>query len=750
LDAEAKVRGRARYTADLYLPGMLTAVTVRSPYPHARIREIDTSGALAVPGVRAALSAGDIPGANRIGPVVKDQPILADEKVRFVGEPVVIVAADTREAAEEGAARVMVAYDPLPAVTDTAAALQPDAPLIHPEGNVARRTRLRRGNIAAGFAVAEVVAERTFVTQMVEHAYLEPEAAVAAVEPDGRVTVWASTQYVHFDRDEIARMLGVPSNRVRVIQMMLGGGFGGKFGCPLPQCHAALLAVRTGRPVKLVYSRTESIAATVKRHPFWMHFRIGATREGRFVALEADLRSDTGAYLVTGNAVIGRATTHATGPYMIPHVRVDGCAVFTNNPPAGAMRGYGVPQVTVAIETLVDDIAHQLGLDPLELRLRNALQAGSATATGQVLLQSVGISEVLRRAGEAAQRFRSEIAAAPPGRRRGVGLAACLHGVGSSRKPSQSVAIVHVAKDGSVGVITGSVEIGQGSNTVLAQIVAEELRVPLEYVTISNTDSSVAPDCEATTGSRVTYITGNAVWRAAAGARKQILALAAEQFGVDPGDLVLTRGVVLVRSDPSRQIGIGDLLSSCGLQGISAMGSFMPDTTPLDAEAMQGVPHAAYSFGAHAALVEVDVETGRVTVLRYASFSDVGRAINPAAVEGQAHGGAAMGLGFALWEEVRLDGGRVLNPSFASYTLPTARDVPDVEVGIVEAPESSGPFGAKAVGEMVTNPVAPAILSALRNAAGIVVTRLPASPERVYDCLRQLKGTDRGQLCRRL
>lgn len=743
-DAPAKATGRARYTDDMVLPRMLHAATTRSPYPYARIVSIDVAPALAVPGVRAVLTARDIPGAGTVGPVVKDQPVIAGDVVRFVGEPVAIVAAETRDAAVEAAAAVVVEYEPLPPVCDPIEAMADEAPKLRPNGNIANRTKLRRGDIDVGFAASDVIVEGDFQTQLIEHAYLEPESAIADAEPDGSITVWAATQYIHYDRDEVARTLGVPSARVRVIQMVTGGGFGGKFGSPLAQCHAALLAVQTHRPVKMTWTRGESISTSVKRHPYRMHFKVGARADGMLMAVQARLVSDTGAYLVTGNSVMGKSTTHATGPYMVPNVHVDGYAMFTNNPPAGAMRGYGVPQVSVAIEQLIGEIAHRLDMDPAELRLRNALDVGLSTATGQVLTESVGIKEAIRRAAAAAETFRAEVDGAPAGCRRGVGVAASWHGTGSARKPSEGIAIINVAKDGSVSVVCGAVEIGQGSDTVLAQIAAEELRVSINRVRVSTTDSAIAPDCEATTASRVTYISGNATRRAGIEARRRILEMASEDLGVPADELDLRNGVVSVGSDPSRQRTIAQIVLERGMQGVCTMGSFIAATTPLDPETMQGVPHASYGLGAHAALVEVEMDTGRVRVLRYAAFNDVGRAINPAACVGQSSGGAVMGIGYGLLEEVLVQNGRVINPSFATYMLPTALDVPDIQVGIVEAPESTGPYGAKGLGELAANPGAPTILAAIRDATGVMITRTPATPERLFAALQAAKSSTLG------
>jgi CO/xanthine dehydrogenase Mo-binding subunit len=739
-DSPAKLTGQARYADDLVLPRMLHAAATRSPYARARIISIDTAPALAIRGVRAVMTAQDIPGSNLVGPVVKDQPVIAGDLVSFHGEAVAIVAADTRDLAVEAAEAVVVVYEPLPPITDPYDAMSDSAPQLRAKGNVAHTTRLRHGDVEAGFAASDVIVEGDFRTQLIEHAYLEPESSVSVLEPDGTISVYASTQYTHYDRDEVARTLGVPFARVRVVQMVTGGGFGGKFGSPMTQCQSALLAWRTRRPVKMTWSRAESIATSPKRHPFRVHTKIGAKADGTLQAIQVRIVSDTGAYLVTGNSVLGRATTHCSGPYVVPNVQADGTAMYTNNPPAGAMRGYGVPQVCLATEQLLDELAHRLGVDPVALRLQNAFKVGESTPTGQVLNESVSIREALELARDAAEGFREDIAAAPKGRRRGVGVAAAWHGVASSRKPSEGTAIINVAKDGSVSVNCGAVDIGQGSDTVMAQIAAEELHVPVDRVSVSTTDSSVTPDNEATTGNRVTYISGNATYRAAVDARRQILEMASEDLEVAVADLVLRNGVVSVVGSPDRRRTVGQLVLDRGRQGITATGSFIASTTGLDPHTMQGIPHDAFGMCAHAALVEVEMDTGKVRVLRYASFNDAGRAINPDACIGQTTGGAVMGIGYGLFEEVHTGDGRVLNPDFTTYMLPTAVDSPAVEVGTLESPSANGPYGAKGIGELVLNPVAATIMSAIRDATGVMITRLPATPERVYTAIQEAAG----------
>lgn len=732
-DARGKVLGEARYVDDLSLPGMVFGKVLRSPYPHARIRSIDTSRARIYPGIVAILTAQDIPGANSIGPIIKDQPVLCSDVVRYAGDAVALVAAETEIAAEEALAGIKVDYEPLPPVLDPLKALEPGAPLVHTGGNIGTHSKVRRGDMEKAFQEATVVVERRFFTQRIEHAYLEPEAALVAPDPEGGITVWSSTQYPHRDREEISRMLGIPQSRVRVLQMTTGGGFGGKLSSHV-QCYAALIAWKTGRPAKLRYQRDESIIASHKRHPYVMDLKLGADRKGRLLALEATIWGDTGAYLLEGRAVITKSVTHIAGPYYIPDIKADGYAVYTNTVPCGAMRGYGIPQVAFALESLMDELASRLDLDPIELRMRNALDTTLPTTTGQVLRASVPIKEMLRRAKLRVEFLRPLLEEGLKGKRRGVGLGCSTRSIGSIRKTSRSTAGVTLHPDGSATVACGHVDLGQGSNTMMAQVAAEELGVEVDRVQIVTNDTAITPDCESTSASRVTYLSGNAVRLAAAMVRKQVLDLAGRDLGCAPEDLKLMDGVVAHRE---QGLTLAELFNRHTLHTVTAVADFMPETSPLDPETGQGSPAGTYSFSVHVALVEVDEATGQVRVVRYVALSDVGCAINPAAVEGQVLGGVMMGIGYALTEEVRLEEG-VVNPSFATYLIPTTFDVPqEVLIDIIEDPEPTGPFGAKGFAEGSLDPAAATIANAVSNAIGVRITRLPMTAERIYELLHQ-------------
>lgn len=732
-DARGKLRGEARYVDDLSLPGMIYGKVLRSPHPHARIRSVDVSRALKHPGVIAVLTARDIPGANSIGAIIKDQPILCGDVVRYTGDAVALVAAETERAAEEALTRIAVDYEVLPPVLDPLEAMGPGAPKVHPAGNIGAHFKVRRGAVEKAFREAAAVVERRFFTQRIEHAYMEPEAALAAVDPQGGMTVWSSTQYPHRDREEVSRMLGVPQSRVRVLQMTTGGGFGGKL-TPHAQCLAALIAWKAGRPAKVRYQRDESIIASHKRHPYVMDIKLGADRDGKLSVIEATLVGDTGAYLFEGRAVITKSVTHVAGPYYIPHIKADGYAVFTHTVPSGAMRGYGVPQIAFALESLMDELASHLGLDPIELRMRNALDTTVPTATGQILPASVPFKEMLGRAKQTVESFRPLLAEAPKGKRRGIGVGCSTRSIGSIRKSSRSTAVVTLQSDGSATVACGHVELGQGSDTMMAQVAGEVLGVDADRIQLVTNDTAISPDCESTSASRVTYLSGNAVRLAAGKVRRQVLELASQDFGCGPEDLRLTDGVVAYRE---RGMTLAELFGKHTLHTVTAVADFMPETAPLDPQTGQGSAAGTYSFSAHVALVDVDEGTGQVQVLRYVAFCDVGRAINPLIVEAQVRGGVMMGIGYALTEEVKVNGG-VTNPSFATYLIPTTFDVPRVlSVEVIEDPEPTGPFGAKGFAEGSLDPVGAAIANAVSHAVGVRVTRLPMTSERVHALLHE-------------
>lgn len=730
-DARGKVAGEARYADDLALPGMVYGKVLRSPHPHARIRSIDASRALKLPGVVGVFTAKDIPGANSLGAIIKDQPILCGDVVRYSGDAVAVVAAESERAAEEALAEIVVDYEALPAVMDPLKAMEKEAPSVHPKGNIATHFKVRRGDVEKGLRGSAAVVEGRFFTQRLEHAYMEPEIAIAARDPQGGMTTWASTQYPHRDREEVSRMLGISQSRVRAIQMTTGGGFGGKL-TPHAQCYAALVAWKTGRPAKVRYRRDESMIASHKRHPYVIDMRLGADKEGRLLALEATMVGDTGAYLFEGRAVMTKSITHVAGPYYVPHIKADGYAVFTHSVPSGAYRGYGVPQASFALESLIDELAARLGLDPIEIRMRNGLDTTLPTATGQVLRASVPFKEMLRRAGAARDSFKPLLAQVPKGKRRAIGVGCSTRSIGSIRKSSRSTVVVTLNPDASATVACGHVDLGQGSDIMMAQVAAEVLGLGVDRIRVITTDTAVAPDSESTSASRVTYLSGSAIRLAAEKVRRQVLEVGSREFGCAPEELKFVDGVVAYRE---RGMPLAELLGKYSYHTVAAVADFMPETVPLDPETGQGAAAGTYSFSAHVALIDVDEGTGQVQVVRYFAACDVGRAINPINIEGQVRGGVMMGIGHALTEEVRVEGG-VINPSFSTYLIPTPFDAPqEIKVEIVEDPEPTGPFGAKGFAEGTLDPVGATLANAVSRAIGVRITRLPMTGERLHALL---------------
>jgi xanthine dehydrogenase molybdenum-binding subunit len=742
LDAVAKVTGAARYADDYTFPGMLFGATLRAGLPHARIRRIDVSRARTLPGVHAALTHADVPGAKNHGLFVDDWPVLCYEKVRYVGDAVAIVAADTPEIAQRAMELIEVEYERLPVVASAMAARQPDAPLVHetwPTGNLLKHIQVRRGDAASGLAEADVVIERTYHTPSVEHLFMEPECAIARVTTDDRIEVYVGSQIPYADRRQIAASLGVPEAQVRVVGALIGGAFGGKEDI-MGQIHAALLAKATGRPVKILYSRRESLLVHPKRHAAVIRVRLGAKRDGRLTAFEAELVGDTGAYASLGEKVMTRATTHASGPYDIPHVQVDCYAMYTNNPPAGAFRGFGVTQSCFAVESAMDEMAHELGLDPFELRRLNVLRVGSTTCTGQVLRESVGLLECL---DWVRQRMAQEESAVSdsPSRKRAWGLAVAYKNTGLGGGADDRAEVeIEVLDNGMVEIRTSSAEVGQGLPGVLAAIVAEELGLPYERVRVLLSDTDLTPDGGPTTASRQTFVAGNAARRAAQKMGELLALVVGERLDAPPDSLTFQDGHI---SAGARVVEIGQAARWARAEGREPRLRYVyaaPKTVPLG---QGGDMHVGFGFAAHAALVEVDTSTGEVKVLKVVAAHDVGRALNPLALKGQVEGGIVMGIGQALSEEFVVEDGVPQTDRLACYSIPTTLDAPEIIQHLVEEELSTGPFGAKGVGELPSIPIIPAITNAIYNAVSVRVTRLPASTQLNAGQLRDVAAAQR-------
>jgi CO/xanthine dehydrogenase Mo-binding subunit len=687
-----------------------------------------------MPGVARVFTHKDIPGKNRIGIISKDQPVLADEKVRFTGDAIALVAANSVREAEQALGGISVEYEDLPSIFDPEEAL--DSPtLIHATGNLLHQSNVIKGDIEKGFSEADLIIERTYQTSMLEHSYLEPDAGMAWIDEDGRIAIFASTQNPHYDHRQIVDCLGVKPAQVRCIQPVTGGGFGGKLDITV-QCFLALAVYHLRRPVQLKYLREEAYLATAKRHPLKMRYKTGAAQNGRLVAMEIDIIGDTGAYGSYGIAVAGRSAVHATGPYQVPHVKVTSRVVYTNHPFCGAMRGFGVPQVAFAHESQMDILAEELEMDPFEIRLLNALDRGSETSTGQILNASVGIKECL----QAVYKVREDAARVTPetGTLLGNGIGAMWYGIGNTGVKNPASARVELDHEGRLILYTSAADIGQGSNTILSQIAASEMGIDIKDIKRIRGDTTVTPDAGATSASRQTYISGNAVRLATAQLRKLVLESASQFLQIPAEDLAIEDGYIKYEKNGKTVTSLEEVAARSFSEGnpLTAEGYFDPPTTSLDPETGRGTPYATYAFACQMADVQVDPETGVVEVLRVVAAHDVGKAVNPSSVEGQIAGGVAMGIGFALMEE--FVPGQTL--SMSEYMIPTVLDTPAILPIIVEDPEPTGPFGAKGVGEPALIPTAPAILNAIAQALGERIYNLPANHKRVFEASRKSKS----------
>lgn len=711
-DALGKVTGAASYPGDLVRPGMLHLKVVFAGRPHARILGIDTAAALAHPGVVAVLTAADVP-FNAFGLIDHDQPVLCGEKVRFVGDKVALVVAESKRAAAAAARLVSVSYADLPAVVDARAALAPGAPLVHEArgSNVLFSLPIRKGDIEQGFAAADIVLEEEFQTSWQEHAFLQPEAGVAYVDDAGRLVVETAGQWLHEDRKQIAAMLELPEEQVVVRYAAIGGAFGGREDLSI-QHVLALAAWKLRRPVALVWSREESMIGHHKRHPISVRCTWGARRDGTITAVRAEVLADGGAYASTSQEVTKVATLFANGAYHVPNVSVDGYAVYTNNLPSGAFRGFGAPQAQFASEIMVTRLAHALGIDPVEMRRKNLYREGDIESTQEPLPPGVSVRECLEAAvSEAQKRFGAGSALSAPGShlRRGVGIACGIKNVGYSfGYPEQATATVELRGEAAIEAATvrvGAADVGQGAHLAMRQIAAAALGIGPEQIALITDDSSEAPDAGSASASRLTLMAGRAVHDAAQAA----LRLWADEE---------RPAVATVQFRP-------------------------PATTALDPATGAGRPNYCYGYVAQAVEVEVNTLTGQVQVLRIVSAHDVGKAINRQQVEGQIEGCLAQALGYALLENFQMRDGKVLTPHFSTYLLPTALDMPTEVVPIIlELADPNGPFGARGMSEMALVPLAPAIAIAIHDATGAWVTQQPMTPERVLAAIQANRRQD--------
>jgi CO/xanthine dehydrogenase Mo-binding subunit/aerobic-type carbon monoxide dehydrogenase small subunit (CoxS/CutS family) len=735
LDGKRKIEGSEIFGADETPAGALAVRAIRSPYHRARFHFGDLEAFVRNhPGIEAVFTAKDVPGRNCYGVIAKfaDQPVFAENEVRHRGEAVAAVVGDAAVVEALQAADFPVSWEKLPPLHDIDAALAAGARLIHenrPE-NILVRGRVVRGDVDDALSTCDVVADGEYETGFVEHAYIEPEAGFArrvGDQVDDQIEIQACTQSPYMDRSDIAAILGIAPERVRIIPTAVGGGFGSKLDLSV-QPFLAVAAWHLRRPVRMVYSRTESIVSTTKRHPARMRLRGGCTKEGKLVALDFAADFNTGAYSSWGPTVSARVPVHASGPYYVPHYRALTRAVHTNLVPAGAFRGFGVPQAAIAQEQLYDELADRVGMDRLEFRILNALDGSTPTVTGQILGKGVGIRaclEALRPRWKAARLEAAEFnSTASSPLRRGVGVAGMWYGCGNTSLPNPSTVRIGLKRDGRIALHQGAVDIGQGSNTIVTQICADALGAPIERFDLVSGDTAITPDCGKTSASRQTLVTGRAAQLAGEKLRRAIVKLAAACDCA--GILWDDKGITVRDGDESRSLSLHDLPLDEHGYVITSEETFDPPTSPLD-ENGQGSPYSVYGFGAHLAEIEVDIELGTVRVLKVTAAHDVGRAINPTLIEGQIEGGVAQGLGMALMEEFFPGKGENLH----DYLIPSAGDIPPVESILIEDPSPVGPFGAKGIGEQAVIPTAPAILNALHDAIGIRLRKIPATPDRV-------------------
>jgi xanthine dehydrogenase D subunit len=729
IDGIPKVTGEFEYSSDMHVEGMLWGATLRSPHPRADIWSVDIAPALAIPGVHAVLTHEDVPGRKTYGMERPDQPVLAMRNVRYQGEPVAIVAADHPETARRACAAIGVEYEVLEPLCDPEAAMAPGAAQLHLTGNVLRHVRINHGDPDA---TADVVVTGEYEVGMQDQAFLGPESGLAVPDGEGGVDLHIATQWLHVDLWQLCESLALPPEKVRLVLSGVGGAFGGREDLSM-QVHACLLALHTGRPVKVVYNREESFFGHVHRHPCRMRYEHGATRDGDLVYVRARILLDGGAYASSSTAVVSNAACFAAGPYEVPNAHIDGYVTYTNNPPCGAMRGFGAVQVAIGHEAQMDKLAAALGMDPIDLRIRNAMKAGSLMPTGQVVPEPAPVAELLERLrampmpaeapADGADRDLRELPGGVSntthgeGVRRGVGYAVGFKNVGFSEGfDDYSTARVRLSVDDGeplAEVHTAAAEVGQGVVTVQAQIARTELGV--ERVTVLGADTRVG-SAGSSSASRQTYVTGGAVKAACEAVRDKLLALAAERLGAPPASLAdaLARLAEILGGDVVEE----------------TIEWRHRETFPLDEDG-QGDAHLQFAFSAHRAVADVDCDLGLVRVVDLATTQEVGRAMNPQALEGQIEGGTAQGLGLALLEEVLVRDGRVLNASFTDYLLPTVLDMPPVQIEILEHADPEAPYGLKGVGEPPNISTPPAVVAALRDATGRDLTRVPVRPEHI-------------------
>ncbi|SDY77005.1 xanthine dehydrogenase, molybdenum binding subunit apoprotein [Proteiniborus ethanoligenes] len=758
VDGIKKVTGDLKYVDDIKLPGMLHAAVKRSPYAHANIISIDTSKAEKLPGVRAVIIGKDLP--KRAGLYLTDKTFLAIEKVRFYGEGVAAVAAETLEIAQEAIELIEVEYEEIPAVTNAVEGMKPGAPLIHPElenyriapvfqiipgTNVSEHFKLRKGDVDKAFEEADFVFDTEFYVPHIQHAPIENHVAMAKYDKDGTLTVWASCQSPYAVRAALSDAFDVPLHKLRVISPAVGGGFGAKAGTTLEGIVIPLSMRANGRPVKLAYSREEEFTSSYVRQAMHSKFKTGVMNDGRIVAIKNEFVWDGGAFTEYGVNIAKSAGFAAVGPYDIPNIWCDSYCVYTNHPVGGPYRGFGMAEIHFGIEQNLDVIAHKLGIDPVEIRRINAQKPGGTTATGARVDDACSLVQCIEKVAEDIDYFKQPEQPKDSKKVRGKGIASGMKAPSMPTNAASS-AIVRINEDGTAYLSVSAQDIGQGSDTVLTQIAAEVLSIPPEKITINTGDTQNTPYEWQTVASRITYSAGNAVIKACEDVKEQLLKLSSIKLGIFERDLKLEDGYVVSKIYPDKKVSIAELALGLNFPDGSAVhgpligrGVFIPaNILNFDLETgLSDNPVTFWTYGANGVEIEVDTETGHIEVLKVAACWDVGRVVNPTLIEGQIEGAIVQGIGSALFEEIKLDNGKFLNKSFMDYKIPAVGDMPDMKLTFIENPQHDGPFGARAIAEPAMIPSAPAIANALYNALGIRINRMPLTPERVLNALKE-------------
>jgi len=740
-DARGKVTGETKFFSDLTLPNMLWAKVARSRYPHALIKTIDTAKAEALPGVQAVLTHKDVPGMNAFGIFIQDQPVLCYDKVRYLGDAIAVIAAESKETAEQAAQLVEVEYEPLPVVSDPVSALKPNSPKVHSQGNILRHETVKVGNVDEAFERAAVVMENTFHTGRQMHMYLETEAGIGMLDEDGNIVLYVGGQSPYRDQIQVSRALGIPPEKVRVISTPVGGAFGGKEENTV-QIHLAMLAQKTKRPVKLTWTREESGIAGIKRHPMSVTMKTATDKNGRLLANKVHIIADTGAYASLGPTVLDVAVENSCGPYKIPNIDIDAYSVYTNNGVAGAFRGFGAPQVNFALETNLDIIAEKLKISPIAIRKINVLREGDTGPFGFKINGSIGIYETLIKAEKSEvwrNRRKYKSRSSIPWHKRGIGVASAVKGYGYGALPDFAAASIQLMPTGKFLVGISCPEIGQGGITAYTQMAAEALNCDVDEIEIASADSKLAPDTGTSSSSMALVRGGNAILVTAPRMHKLLLTTAAEILGEEAQNLTMKQSTVKSLRNKKKSVTYSEIAQRLHKSNAETrvVAGYNVQRVEKPVEGSLEIPHWSYMYATTVALVEVNTLTGATRVLKFFMSPECGRIVNPESYTGQCEGAIVQGLGFALAEDTQIENGIVKTNNFTTYIIPTISDIPEIQIDPVETFEKSGPFGAKGTGEIGIVPVGSAVAAAIHDATGARVFSLPATPEKVYNALQE-------------